>query len=740
MRRASFVIAACTCALAISALRGQQAQQGDPHAGYAYPAGGRQGTTVELQIGGQFLDGATDVLISGSGVQATVTNVDKPVAGQQLAALRDRAQELQKQPPSPAIQKELSDLRTRIADSVRRTAMPALSERVTLRVDIAPTATPGSRSLRLRTRQGLSNPLVFVVGELPELEEPGDEAVSLPAVFNGRLVPGDGERGRGAPRQAGQFLPGDVDRFHFHARRGQQIVAIVTARELMPYLADAVPGWLQATIAIRDESGRELAYEDDRAFRPDPVAHCVIPADGDYTVEVKDAIYRGRDDFVYRVTVGELPYITSIFPLGGSVRGRTAVQLSGWNLPVTRITTAKMESTGVVPLDVVRDGVHSNRATFEVSDLPETLEREPNNTRKNSMAIALPIIINGRIQQPDDEDVFTFKAHANDRIVAEITARRLGSPLDSVLELDDPSGTRIARNDDFEDKSEGLLTHHADSRLIATIPVDGTYSLRVADVQRHGGNEYAYRLRVSAPRPDFELIVSPSSINAQPGMPVPIVADAVRRDGFDGDIDVALDGAPAAYRLTGAVIPAGQTHVKFTLTAAAGSAEVVDLAFVGRGVIDGKTVTHRALPADDMMQAFAYHHLVPADATRAAAGRGGVRAPLRITTPMPLKLAIGQTTRVDIALPPALAAFEHLQFDLADPVEGVTLQDATQRPNGASFVVRVDAAKTPAAARGNLIVTISGERVPPAAPNQPQPPRRRVVIGTLPAIPYEFKR
>ena len=33
----------------------------------------------------------------------------------------------------------------------------------------------------------------------------------------------------------------------------------------------------------------------------------------------------------------------------------------------------------------------------------------------------------------------------------------------------------------------------------------------------------------------------------------------------------------------------------------------------GRAIVDGKTITHNALPAEDMMQAFAYRHLVPAD-------------------------------------------------------------------------------------------------------------------------------
>ena len=34
-------------------------------------------------------------------------------------------------------------------------------------------------------------------------------------------------------------------------------------------------------------------------------------------MEIKDALYRGREDFVYRITIGELPFVTGIFPLGG---------------------------------------------------------------------------------------------------------------------------------------------------------------------------------------------------------------------------------------------------------------------------------------------------------------------------------------------------------------------------------------------------------------------------------------
>ena len=136
----------------------------------------------------------------------------------------------------------------------------------------------------------------------------------------------------------GQILPGGVDRYRFQARKGQQLVVAAAARELIPYLADAVPGWFQAALALYDAKGNELAYADDYRFHPDPVLHCEIPKDGEYVVEIRDSIYRGREDFVYRITVGELPFVTSIFPLGGPAGAQTTVELKGWNLPVTSLT------------------------------------------------------------------------------------------------------------------------------------------------------------------------------------------------------------------------------------------------------------------------------------------------------------------------------------------------------------------------------------------------------------------
>ena len=86
-------------------------------------------------------------------------------------------------------------------------------------------------------------------------------------------------------------------------------------------------------VAVRDAKGRELAYGDDFRFDPDPVFCCKVPDDGDYVLEVRDSIFRGREDFVYRISVGELPFVTAVFPLGGRQGEPLVTAVRGWNLP-----------------------------------------------------------------------------------------------------------------------------------------------------------------------------------------------------------------------------------------------------------------------------------------------------------------------------------------------------------------------------------------------------------------------
>lgn len=738
-----------------------RAQQNAPHLAYAFPAGGQQGASFSLTVGGQFLNNTSEAYVSGSGVQATLGEYARPMNGMQATQLRDRLQELLKQPNNPATQKEIVDIRLTLA-TFQRNISPALGETVTLQIAIAPDAQPGTRELRLATPQGLSNPLVFCVGQLPEFTEkqeatnvnlppggnqpqistaPTDMAITLPATVNGRIMPHIG-RPSVPPRPGQQFTPGDADRYRFPAREGQQVVIAVAARSLIPYLADAVPGWFQATLALYDDKGRELAYDDDYGFDPDPVLHFKIPRDGEYAIEIKDALYRGRQDFVYRISVGELPFVTSIFPLGSPAGAQTTVRFSGWNLPMDRLRMdARGKEPGIYPLSARKGDLASNPMPFAVDTLPEVLEKEPNNSQKNAQRVKLPAIIDGRIDQPRDGDVYSFEGRAGEEVVAEVYARRLNSPLDSVLRLTDAAGRQLAFNDDHEDKGSGLNTHHADSFLSAKLPARGTYYLYVGDAQQKAGPEYAYRLRLSPPRPGFELRVAPSAINAAAGMTVPLTVYALRQDGFSGDIALALKDAPRGFVLSGGLLPAGQDQVRLTLTAPlAALREPLKLSLVGRATIQGREVSRTAVPAEDMMQAFAYRHLIPAEDLWLGARRAGPRTPARIAGEPSVKMPAGGTVRlrVQVQIPPN-SPLENVRFELSEPPPGIEIRETAPVQGGAEIVLQCDAAKAKPGLRGNLIINVSAERQPPpAAQGRPPAARQRVALGTLPAVPFQI--
>jgi hypothetical protein len=736
--------------------------QNVPHIAYVLPAGCRQGATVEVKVGGQFLANASEALISGQGIQAALGEYTRPINAAQAMQMRDRVQELLKAPASLEVQKEIIDIRTRLLIfNAERNLSPVLAETVTLKIAIAADAEPGIRELRLATPQGLSNPLIFCISQLPEFSEresfniqvpPGgnqpqlsqlatDMSITLPAVVNGRIKPGWGRPQ--VPARPGQpFTPGDVDRYRFTARRGQQLVIKACARDLMPYLADAVPGWFQATMALYDAQGKELAYGDDYRFHPDPVIHFVVPQDGEYVMEIRDALYRGREDFIYRIEAGELPFVTGVYPLGGHAGAKTTVQLTGWNLPADNLTLDATDlEPGVHPLFLHKSEYGTNRMPFMVEALPEVAERESNNTPNASQRVALPVIVNGRVDRSGDWDVFGFEGSAGQEIVAEVRARRLESPIDSVLRVTDAAGRQLAFNDDFEDIGAGLETHHADSWISLVLPASGMYFVHLGDAQQKGGPEHAYRLRISAPRPDFELRVVPSGVSAGAGQTIPITVHALRKDGFSGDIVLSLKGSPGGFVLSGAQVPAGQSRVRVTLTLPQRQqTEPFTVSLEGKALIQGREVRRLAIPAEDMMQAFAYRHLVPSESLKIAIRRGAaIRAPIRIAGAPKAKLCGSGTLGIPVSvqLPPN-NPFAGILLELSEAPDGITLREMPPIQEMTEIVLQCDPAKAKAGLRGNLIINIVGERERPAAAGKGQPNRLRISLGTLPAIPFEI--
>jgi hypothetical protein len=716
-----------------------------PHVGYVYPAGGRQGAKFEVTVGGQFLDGVNNVYVSGPGIQTVVLKHVKPLTPAQFNQLREQAKVLMDKrsagtPLTDDDRKLATELRQKIATSVRRPATPAIAETVTLEVTLAPDAAPGERELRLATPNGLTNPLVFCVGQLPEFsKEPAKVVSELPTPKVAKKSEQPKTSASAGPMSIalpavvnGQIVPGGVDRYRFQARKGQRLVVAASARQLIPYISDAVPGWFQATLALYDAQGKQVDYADHFLFHPDPVLYYETPGDGEYVLEIRDSIFRGREDFVYRIAVGELPFVTGIFPLGGKADARTNLEIKGWNLPVAKLTeNSKRRAAGIYQVSVGKGEWISNHVPFAVDTLPERIEKEPNDQPKSAQRVKLPLIVNGRIDRPGDWDVFRFDGRVGDEIVAEVFARRLDSPLDSVLKLTDASGRQVAFNDDFEDKGAGLITHQADSRILIKLPAKGTYYLHLGDAQRKGGPEYAYRLRISRPQPDFALRVVPSTINVRPGMTAPITVYALRKDSFGGEIALRLADAPLGFVLSGATVPPDQDKVRLTITAPPLRMDKPSsLHLEGSAVIQGREIRRPGVPAEDMMQAFACRHLVSTkDWLVSVNGPGRAATAWKLLGATPVKVP-GR-----LFLPLGRFAGQ-IQLALNDPPEGISMEVSPLR-DGVSLQLHADAQKAKPGLRGNLIVDAFLERT--VTPPDGRPPvKRRQPLGTLPAIPFEI--
>ncbi|MBI5818709.1 MAG: zinc ribbon domain-containing protein [Verrucomicrobia bacterium] len=678
--------------VASASLAGAQSQ----YIGFVYPAGGQQGSTFPIRLGGQGLAFASDAVVSGEGVSCRLVDYYRVLDNQEMGLVNQQLNELRRkettvddamaakmalfefpapigpdtgpdalqaiicpicgtanpldatlcskcnaklekpkdqpkkdaaknEPPKSekeaAKQKMIDRLQRRFAEDERNPAVRSQTELVFVEITVSPDAKPGRREIRVITKRGVSNPLPFYVGQVPEVARKPMKTMQLPVLGKEYLA----QRQRPIQEEEmrvtipctmnGQIAAGELNRYRFQASKGQRLVISARSRDLVPYVPDGVPGWFQAVLRLYDAKGKELAYSDDFRFNPDPLIYFQVPEDGEYLLVINEALFRGRESFVYRITVAEQPFVTSIVPLGGRVGEPVKIEMEGWNVEkATMAPPPKDAKPGRHLIAATNGKLASNYVQFALDTLPECLEQEPNDEPSKAQKVTLPIIINGRADRPGDWDVFEVEGKAGETIVAEVNARRLGSPYDSFVKITTADGKVIALNDDHFDAGSGYNTDHADSYLMAKLPANGKYFVHIGDTRRNAGKEYAYRLRISQPLPDFELRLIPSRFCIPSKGSASVTVFAIRKDGFDGPIKLNFSNLPAGLESPGATLGAKQEVVGLGLKTKLDEMEKpVNVTVVGTAKVGDKELVHEAVPAEDKMQAFLWRHLLPAD-------------------------------------------------------------------------------------------------------------------------------
>jgi hypothetical protein len=209
---------------------------------------------------------------------------------------------------------------------------------------------------------------------------------------------------------------------------------------------------------------------------------------------------------------------------------------------------------------------------------------------------------------------------------------------------------------------------------------------------------------------------------------------ALRRDGFSDEITLELNDAPEGFRLTSAKVPAGEEKANVTLTVAP-TQEPVTLHLAGHATINGQTVARRAVPAEDLMQAFAYRHLVPAqDLKVAVSGRVPSRRPtkfaskvvLKVADKLPVRIPAGGAVNVklDASRPMYLG---NVKLQLKDPPDGIDIQQGKPSRGSLQFLLQSDAAKVEPGQRGKLLLNATSKN---------RSKQLRDALASLPAISF----
>jgi hypothetical protein len=279
------------------------------------------------------------------------------------------------------------------------------------------TAPAGVYKLGLKSPLGQTAQLPFIVDLFAEVAEaePNDsptngQKVTLPASIIGSMR-----------------KPGDVDFYRFEAKAGQQIgVQVLTA---------AVGSRLEPVLKLTDAEGNLLA-ESTRGL-----LGYTCPKAGTYALGIRDREYRGGAGMHYRLHVGDIPIVTGVFPLGLRRGTEADIHLEGVHLgkiksvrvkapgeaaPGSRLPVAVALPHGEAPL---------GSPSVVVGEFPEVPAGA-----KEGHVLPVPGTANGLIARAGATQTWRFPAKKGQRLILDVNARRLGSPLDSYIEILDNKG------------------------------------------------------------------------------------------------------------------------------------------------------------------------------------------------------------------------------------------------------------------------------------------------------------
>ena len=553
------------------------------------PRAGQQGTTVDMTIDGLALQDVKQVIFYRPGIEAIEFQKTEQIASIPLAH------------------------------------GTKVEERVRCKFVIAPDCPVGEHPFKIRTATELTSLSTFWVTRFPIV---------------GGARPTQGDKAQPVPLNStvsGRQTDGGSDFYRVSCKAGQRLTVEVDSVRLSE-VAYAT-GEFDLTARILDSGGKVLAKNDDNALHiPDPICTVIVPSDGDYLIDVKQAMFQpgnGLGYGYYLAHIGTFPRPMVVFPSGGPAGQPLEVTLLNGAGEDTKQTVKLPEARGDFDFFPEENGLlPPSRLQMRVSDYPNLIEQEQAN---NTPVGSLPIAINGVISKTREQDTYRLNVKKGDHYRVQVFARVMGTPLDARIwiqhtDSDKPEieadhidiGNSYFYSADNSIKRKGLL-----DPIVEWKPEkDGEYTLGITDIRGSGDRFYAYRIEIEPVRAAIHTYIYPRVIDRMqcPRLTSPAIPQGNRwtmtfslkealGNTYKGPLEFYAEGLPQGVEMIAPPLSAGQRSGPVQFVAAPDTPPQASLINVrvrpaGGDVKNFESRCQESFPFVSRSGGHAWHHLI----------------------------------------------------------------------------------------------------------------------------------
>lgn len=534
-------------------------------------------------------------------------------------------------------------------------------------------ATAGVQWLRVATPGGVSAARPACVDPYPELAaDPANtdrnkaQAVPVPCVIAGKLDP---------ETRAFYRIP---------VQKGKPLTVECLARRLgSPF---------DPVVVLYHPDGRTVpgAYADDT---PGLMGDCRVrwtpPADGAVLAEVRDSTYKGGSEYSYRLRVGDAAGATTAFPLVLQ-RGQTAtVGFAGPDVAQSKPVTV------VLPLDPALDAVPVAPAGgwpvwLKLSDHPQTVEAEPNDTPATATRIGTPGGVSARLLVADDKDYFRFTVAKGQKYAVTVQTHELNSPAEVLLRVLDSANKEVGQSDPTVPTCQVQFTAAADGEMVAACEHQNYL---------HGPTE-VYHLAVRPVTPDFAVSLASDRLSLPAGGVGIVTGVKLDRTDFNGPVTLSVVGDG----LSGSGLAGTTLGVSCSADARPG---IRTMRIKATGIVNGVELVRWASVAEPVRAALNGIPTVPPELTHTAAVAVLPAGPFTLAAKSDkLTVATGNTLKLAVTIARREGFNEPVTFSLQAPPAGVSAKPATIAKGESAVTFELTIAGD--AAAGPVAVVVKG--------------------------------